>query len=202
VPVKQKKWTDQDMSSALDAVQHGNMKLTEAARRFSVPRQTLGDRVSGRVAHGTKPGPKPYLTREEESEFADFLVETSKAGYGKSRKQVINIAGNVAQDKGILEADCKLSNGWYYRFMERQGVLTLRKGDLIANVRMECLNENTMTEYLTMLKNVMIKEKLLNSPSQIYNVECHWIIIHPRLFQRESKRRCDTEHLVTEVRLQ
>jgi len=36
VPVKQKKWMDQDMSSALDAVQHGDMKLTEAARQFGV----------------------------------------------------------------------------------------------------------------------------------------------------------------------
>jgi len=49
--------------------------------------------------------------------------------------------------------------------MERQGDLTLRKGDPIANVRMECLNENTMTEYFTMLKNMITKEKLLNSPS-------------------------------------
>ena len=67
----------------------------------------------------TKPGPKPYLTREEENEFAEFLAETSKAGYRKSRKQVINIAENVAQDKGILGTDSKLSNGWYYHFMER-----------------------------------------------------------------------------------
>jgi len=28
-----------------------------------------------------------------------------------------------------------------------------------------------MTEYFTMLNNVMRKEKLLNSPSQIYNVD-------------------------------
>jgi len=82
-----------------------------------------------------RPGPKP---REEENEFAEFLVEASK---GWIRKQVINIAENVAQDKGILGTDSKLSNGWYYHFMERQGDLTLRKGDPIANVRMECLNE-------------------------------------------------------------
>jgi len=79
-----------------------------------------GDRISGRAVHGTRPGPKPYLTKEEESEF---IVE------------------NVAQDKGILEASSTLLNGWYYRFMERQGDLTLHKSDLIANVRMECLNE-------------------------------------------------------------
>jgi len=79
-----------------------------------------------------------------------------------------SLTENVAQDKGILEANGKLSNG---HFMERQGDLMLCKGDLIANVRMECLNEQTMTEYFTMLKDVMTIEKLLNSLSQICNVD-------------------------------
>ena len=112
-----KRGRDEDMTSALDAVKRGNMTLTEW---FCVPCQTLGDRVSGRVVHGTRPGPKPYLTREKGNKFAEFLVETSKAGYRKGRKQVINIAENVAQDNGILGTDIKLSNGWYYHFMERQ----------------------------------------------------------------------------------
>ena len=34
---------------------------------------------------------------------------------------------------------------------------------------MEYSNEETMTEYFAMLKDVMTKEKLLNSLSQIYN---------------------------------
>jgi len=44
--------------------------------------------------------------------------------------------------------------------MERQGDLTLRKGDPIANVRVECLNEDTMAEYFTMLKDVTTKENV------------------------------------------
>ena len=39
--------------------------------------------------HGSKPGPKPYLLKAEEESLADFLVETAKAGYGKSRQQVL-----------------------------------------------------------------------------------------------------------------
>ena len=39
--------------------------------------------------HGSKPGPKPYLSKAEEESLADFLVETAKAGYGKSRQQVL-----------------------------------------------------------------------------------------------------------------
>ena len=29
---------------------------------ISVPRSTLKDRISGRVIHGTNPGPRPYLS--------------------------------------------------------------------------------------------------------------------------------------------
>jgi len=55
--------------------------------------------------------------------------------------------------------------------MERQGDFALRKGDPIANVQMDCLNAETMTEYFEMLKAVMIKHNFLNNPSQIYNVD-------------------------------
>ena len=50
-----------------------SIKLTEAVKQFGVPQQTLGDRICGRVLHGTR-----------QSKFADFLVETSKVGYGKA----------------------------------------------------------------------------------------------------------------------
>ena len=68
------------MFSAIDAVQHGHLKMTEAAKLFGIPRQALGDRISERAVHGTKPGPKLYLTRKEEFEFAGFLVDTAESG--------------------------------------------------------------------------------------------------------------------------
>ena len=34
-----------------------------------VPRSTLHDRISGKVKHGTNPGPKPYLSTVEEIEL-------------------------------------------------------------------------------------------------------------------------------------
>ena len=39
-------------------------------------------RVSGRVIHGSNPGPKPYLSHVEENELAEFLVDTAKARLG------------------------------------------------------------------------------------------------------------------------
>ena len=55
----------------------------------------MHDRISGKVSHGDKPGPKPLLSAVEEGEFANFLVEVAQAGYGKTRKEVRYIAGSV-----------------------------------------------------------------------------------------------------------
>jgi len=81
------------------------------------------------------------------------------------------IATNVAHDKERLLPNKRVPNGWYYRFMKRQDSLTLCKGDPIANIRMDCLTKETMTNYFDLLKFVLEKHKLMDSPSQIYNVD-------------------------------
>ena len=110
------------------------------------------------------------MSKAEETELSDFVVDVAKAGYRKSRKQIIAIAENVAKDKGVLKKD-KVSYGWYHRFMERQPDLSLRKGDATANVCMDCLNEETMQTYFELLKEVLLEHSLMDSPCQIYNVD-------------------------------
>ena len=52
---KRKQWSEESMAAAIVAVKGGESVL-HAAHQFGVPRQTLGDRVSGKVVHGTNPG--------------------------------------------------------------------------------------------------------------------------------------------------
>jgi len=46
--------------------------VSEAVVQYKVLHQTLRDRLSGHVAHGTNPGPKPYLTNEEKETILSF----------------------------------------------------------------------------------------------------------------------------------
>lgn len=57
------------------------------------------------------------------------------------------------------------------RFMSRQGHLVLRKGDPIANVRMDCLRKNVMKDYFDKLKETLEENDLMKNPTQIYNVD-------------------------------
>ena len=70
------------MDKAIEAVKEGS-SIQRAAIAHGIPRQTLHDRISGRVKHRTNPGPKPFLSHVEK-DLASFLEETAKAGYGKS----------------------------------------------------------------------------------------------------------------------
>ena len=98
------------MIAAMNAVKGGG-HIKRAAEEHGVPVSTLRDRISGRVVHGTKPGPGPYLSSTEEAELSSFLQPCSKVGYGRTRTDVMGIARSVAAKKGILKGS-KFTQGW------------------------------------------------------------------------------------------
>jgi len=151
------------MEAAMDAVQHGS-GINEAARSHGVPSSTLKNRISGRVQHGTKPGPRSYLNNFEEQELGAFFKECSSVGYGKTRKDVMRIAQSVAEEKGVLRRS-RITHGWWKRFLQRQG------GDSTSHSRMDALNEDTLKHYFCLLKEVLDEFKLDTCPAQIYNVD-------------------------------
>ena len=67
-----------------------------------MPKTTLKDRIAGRVVHGKKPEPEPYLTSDEEKELADFLIDVSKMGHGKTKQEVFLIVQKAVEKKGKM----------------------------------------------------------------------------------------------------
>ena len=158
------------MVKAIDAVRRG-CTIKRAAVEHGIPRTTLQDRISGKVQHGIRPGPKPYLSEAEEGELVEFLEVVVEVGYRKTRKQVMNIAESTARDKGILRKK-KISDGWFRCFIERQLNLSLHKGDRTAFVRMDAMNRTAeLDNYFITLKSILVDNDLMDKPGQIYNVD-------------------------------
>ena len=166
------------MAAAMTAVK-GGCKTKRAAEEHGVPVSTLRDRISGRVIHGTKPGPRPYLSSTEETELSSFLKSCSDIGYGRTRTDVMGIARSVAAEKGVLKGE-KVTQGWWRRFCERQPDISLRQGDPTAHIRMDAINSNTIRQYFTLLNDVLTKHDLHSKPAQIYNVDESGIPFDPR----------------------
>lgn len=195
-PKRRKNWSNEAMLAALEAVKSGT-SVKRAAAEHGVPRTTLQDRHLGRVVHGVKPGPKSYLTCTEERELGEFVEVVGQIGYGKTRKQIKNIAESVARDKGVLRSN-RISDGWFRRFLERQPQLCLRKGDATATVRMDAMDNNEALEnYFKLLKDLLEENGLMDQPGQIYNVDESGMPFEhrpPRVLARKGQRkvRCRT----------
>ena len=60
--------------------------MRKAAEAYEVPKSTLHDRITGKVPFDKKSGPPRYLTDLEEAELVNFIVESARMGYARSRK--------------------------------------------------------------------------------------------------------------------
>jgi len=107
---KRKTWDNEQMLAAMKSAKSGRLSINMAAGTHGVPQSSLKDRLSGRVEHGWKPGPSPYLSTTEESELSKYLLSCSQVGFGKTRREVKCMVESVAKDKGILRFT-KISDG-------------------------------------------------------------------------------------------
>jgi len=76
-----------------------------------MPPSTLKDRISGRVKHGTKSGPIPYLDEAEEETLVDFLKNSAALGCGKTKREVFVILERALKKKGKLHCHFN-GEGW------------------------------------------------------------------------------------------
>ena len=139
-----KQWTEEQMSAALNSVKNEGLSGNRAADLYGVPRSTLKDRLRGRVVHGPKPGPRPYLSTGEETELSSHLLQVAKMGFGQTRHDVKCLVEMCVKQKGTLRGST-ITNGWWQKFLKRNPMLKLRAGDSIAGVRMNAVNAFTPT---------------------------------------------------------
>lgn len=184
----------------MKAVEDG-APINKSARDHGVPKTMLRDCLSGRVIHGSKPGPKPYLTSSEELELSSVIKESAKVGYGKTRIDVMIIAERVARDKGTLRKE-QISQGWWNRFMEWQKDLSLRHGESHSHVRMDAVNKD---HYFSLLKDTLdehIYETNQSKSTTLMKVVSHWIPRHPTSLHRKAPKVPGTDNRVARGKLQ
>ena len=68
------------MAKAIRRVEKEGKSFRAAAEMCRIPLATLHDHVTGKVDPFSKPGPKPYLSPNEEDELVAFFFEMRQNG--------------------------------------------------------------------------------------------------------------------------
>ena len=129
---RQKKWADSDMVSAMSAVKMGQLTVSAAAIKFSVPRKTLDDRIIGRIKHGSKPGVSTALSSIEEDSLVSYLIYMANRGFPLTRTMVKAIVWSIAKRCGMsnrFNSEYGPGEKWWVSFRQRHPQLALRRCD-------------------------------------------------------------------------
>ena len=126
---------------------------------------------------------------KQKKKMAEFLQTTAEVGYGKTRKQAINIVESTAREKGLLRK-CRISDR---HFIERQPQLSLRKGDSTAFVHMDAMKkQQELDNYYITLKNILTENNFMDKPGKIYNVDESGMPLNhcsPHVIARRGQRK-------------
>ncbi len=157
------------MKRACLAVEQGD-SVRRAAIKYSVPRSTLHDRISGKVSMGATSGPERYLNDDEEEELVRFLSGCAKIGYGKSKKQVLCLVEAILMKKrGVPSAP--VTKGWWESFQRRHPQLSLRCPETLSYARAIASSRGVIDDYFDLLEETLVRNDLTNKPAQIFNCD-------------------------------
>lgn len=80
-------------------------------------------------------------------------------------------------------------------FLKRKPSLSVRAGDYTAEVRMDAINAENITNYLNQLKSLYDEYDFDNHPEAIYNLRtkwvCHWSLEPwpPKVISQKGKKK-------------
>ena len=172
-----KEWDKLSMSHAIKAVVEEGMSIRRAALKYGIPKSTLGDRVSGRVLPGCTSGPPKVLTDREEDELVQFLLDCASIGYGKTRKDVMNL---VDQFLVYREVNKPVSNGWWSSFSKRHPDVVLRQPASLSRARYLATNQSMLDNYFKILEEKITTLKLSDKPALIFNFDESGFPLNPK----------------------
>lgn len=169
-PNKRKKYTSENLVSALDAVKKGmSKKLT--SKTFNVPRGTIQSRL--RKPRKNLPGPNPILSVEEETLLVNWIIECCRKGFPKRKSDlqlsVANFLKKAGRDNPFK--DDIPGKKWYDLFMRRHPELSERTAEAVTSASAN-VSEKDIKGWFQKIK-LYLKENnlfdILQDPSRVFN---------------------------------
>ena len=158
------RWSNEQMERAMKAVFDEGVSVNKAAILHRVP-STLQGRLSGRVIHGRKPGPQPYLDAEQCSKtLKDVLVV--------ERKDAVPL-----QNSAVIHA----------KVFKRNLTLSLRVGDITARIGLDAINADNLKNYLDKYLMIMILITVLKQFITWMKLVCHYSLDKKKRAKKENR---------------
>ena len=175
---KYQRYSADNLKSAVDAVRSKTLSVRAAFKAYGVPRATISDRVTQRVADGAKNGRPPLIPAQVESGMVNKMLYAADKGFGLSRAKVMKKAGQVCQSLSFSNSfskknpeSTKVDKDWFEGFKKRHPELVMRKPEPLSTSRSRLMNTHVTNRYFEDLSKTLTDLGLAHKPKCIWNMD-------------------------------
>lgn len=165
------------VQEAVAAVKEGKYTCYSAARVFNIPRQTLYDRVNGKLPRNQAHEAEQLLSHAEEKELIRWITLLTLTGYPPRYVTLLQMAEEIRKRrvKNINDDDIQLvqyddiGDQWVQRFLRRHPELASVRPRSIDAVRVQDTSPERLQRWFDDLEKVMTEYNI--KPENIYNMD-------------------------------
>ncbi|CAH2016527.1 unnamed protein product, partial [Acanthoscelides obtectus] len=196
---KRKKWSEEDMAAAVQAVREKKMGYLKAAKTYNVPRTTVF-----RLANQTelsmpellskKIGSKPLFDKAFEDMLVNYALIMEDKLYGLTQMDMRRIAYQLAIRNNLSNPfkDEKAGRYWLKGFLSRhRQILSMRKPSGTSFARASGFTKERMNEFYDNLDKIYDEKKF--TADRIFNVDETVLSIfqskYPKIIARRGKKQ-------------
>ncbi|CAG2196037.1 unnamed protein product [Mytilus edulis] len=174
------------------------MSQRKAALQFNVPRQTLRDRITGKISPDcVTTGRAPVFSLEEEARIVEHVKSMASYGYGYTRQEVTDLATDFAHTIKIKPRSEEFTLRWFEGFIKRWPELRVVKPRSLEILRAKCGSVANVEKYFASLTEVVLKYNLQDKPHLIFNVDEKGITLNHKPPNVVSGIECTTSSVTS-----
>ena len=117
------------------------------------------------------------LSTAEEEDLVKFLLTSADIGYGRTRKEVLDIVSRLLARKGVERV---VTNGWWNKFLCRHPLLASRTPATLSVSRARASTRECINSYFDLLENTLQEIGLADYPALYFNVDETGFALDPK----------------------
>ena len=167
---------------ALENIRKG-AAIRDTSRKYGIPFTTLRNKFVGVVPIDKKPGPKTYLSKEEEDELVKWIIKMGTIGFPVTKDQLLDSVQKIINETPRPNPFKNNRPGihWFNAFKKRYYNVLKEKTPEILFKRRAQISETEIRAWFSKVQEYLASQNLLNiDPSRIFNCDEAAFFLSPK----------------------
>lgn len=189
-------YSEEILSEALYNIRNNLMSTYAASKHYNIPASTIRNRLKER--HNKVYGSETVFTKEEEAQLVEWIILCARAGYPKTKSEILKAAGEFAKLNCKQFAKGIPTSGWFKSFSDRNPEVRKRTPESMGKASAAVTAEGLANFFSLVEKQFKEADRLnlLKKPECWWNVDETGFDMNPMPRNVYAEKGAKTVHIV------